>query len=264
MQPLDLNTIARAVQALHLATPLEAAETFSVHDDAASARRVLESRQFDAAPVLSGDVPIGVFRRAAVGEGPLVGDEMVPLNATLMVSGDTSLGELVGHLREEPFLFVLEGRRVVGFVTPADLGSAAGRTHYYLLLAALEITLANLVRHAYPEPGHAVALLSEGSRKRHEQIATELRTKDEFIDDIAALSLADMLHVAATIPGFRVEASSSGRSWAWLKRSLVGFRNDVMHPVRDFGWSSGPGIAKLAEFDERLVILIRTAETLLP
>lgn len=263
MDLLDLDEISRAIQAHHLCTPLPVADAVHPSDRVEDASARLRARQFDAAPVLEGLAPIGIFHAARRGDGETVRDVMQPLTVTVMVSADTAVGELVQHLCQEPFLFVLKGRRVVGFVTPADLGSAPARTHYYLLLAALEILLARLLRVAHPDQSTALGLLPTAGRERHARIVAELRSKDEYLDDIAALSLADLIVLAGKDQDFRKEACSAGCGWNWLQDGIVKFRNDVMHPARDFTRAGGSGIQKLAEFDSRLTTLAQAAEACL-
>ena len=263
MDMLDLDEIARAIQARHLCTSLSAAEVVRPFDRVEDVGARLRARQFDAAPVLEGMEPVGIFYVARAGDGGVVREVMQPLSAAVMVSADTAVGELAQELCREPFLYVLKGSRVIGFVTPADLGSAPARTHNYLLLAAVEILLASLLRDVHPDQSTALELLGPGARKRHARTVADLRLKDEFLDDVAALSLADLILLAGKYPEFREEACRGGRGWNWLQDGIVSFRDDVMHPARDFTRASSSGIQKLAEFDCRLTTLARAAEACL-
>lgn len=259
MDVLDLGEISRAVQARHLATPMGSALVLNPGDDADSALERLRLLQFDAAPVAVDGRPTGIFR-AGPQRGRTVGHRMAPLAATVMVSADTPMADVARFLCEEPFLFVLRGREITGFITPADLGSAAARTHYYLLLAALEMALARLLRRSFPHQMDAIALLSPQRRKAHHRLTAQLRERDELIDDIAALSLADLLAIAGSDSAYRSAATSAGRGWRWLGDGLANFRNDVMHPARDFAAASASGIGKLVDFEERMSTLIAAAE----
>ena len=260
MDMLDRDEIARAIQARHLCTSLSVAEIVRPLDRVADVDARLRALQFDAAPVLEASEPVGIFHAGRAGEGQVVRDVMQPLSAAMMVSADTAVGELAQELCREPFLFVLKGSRVIGFLTPADLGSAPARTHNYLLLAAVEILLASLLRDVHPDQSTALELLGPGARKRHARTVADLRLKDEFLDDVAALSLADLILLAGKYPEFREEACRGGRGWNWLQDGIVSFRDDVMHPARDFTRATGSRIQKLADFDSRLKTLARAAE----
>ena len=206
--------------------------------------------------------PIGVFRtRTVTTGGQRVVDAMTPLHADLLVSADTPYSDLVQIAREQPFVFVVQGHEIDGFITPNDLGSAPARTHYYLLLAGLEMALAQLIRARYPDQRGAVEALGVGARQRHSKLVAELRKEDAFLDDVAAMSLMDLVNLASKDREFRDRASEGGRGWGWLTSGLVAFRDDVMHPVRDFTKATEDGLAKLSEFDERLSTLMEAAES---
>ena len=247
-----------------MATPMQRAMFLAPNELSGAAARRLHAKQFDFAPVLEEGQPVGVF----CGQRPSpararVASVMRPLDASLLVSADTPVSELVRYIVDEPFLFVVQGRRVTGFVTPSDLGSAPARTHYYLLLAGLEMRLAALVRSRFPDQQRAVRQLSPGAQERHASLAEQLRSRDEFLDDVAALSLMDLVTIAGKLPDLRAEVAGSGRGWGWLTSGLVGFRNDVMHPVREFSKATERGMRELAEFDERLLTLMKVAEAVM-
>jgi hypothetical protein len=162
------------------------------------------------------------------------------------------------YLQEQPFLLVLEGRSISGLVTPVDLGRPAARTYFYLLLAQLEIALAEVVRRRFPEQNRAVALLNYRSRTRHAELVTELRRHDDFIDDVAALFLADLLVVVSRTPELGHHFAGVGK-WGDLIRGVGQFRNAVMHPVREFHEASREGLRKLVDYDDLLRRLIASA-----
>ena len=155
------------------------------------------------------------------------------LQSGSLVAADVGLRELTRYLQEEPFLLVLEGRTISGLVTATDLGRPAARPTIDLLLAQLEIALADVVRHRFPDQRRAVVLLSEGRQTRHAELISELRDADEFIDDVAALSLKGFSPWSVKRRTSRVTSQatgSGGTSFAvWACSG-----NDVMHPVRDF------------------------------
>jgi hypothetical protein len=67
------------------------------------------------------------------------------------VAGDTPLGALMPAMARSPFLLGVEGRAVSGLVTPSDLNKQAGRTYYYLLVAAVEMNLAERIREYFAD-----------------------------------------------------------------------------------------------------------------
>ncbi|UJH71173.1 hypothetical protein [Ornithinimicrobium sp. INDO-MA30-4] len=47
-----------------------------------------------------------------------------------MVSSETSLSALMRRLSLEPFVFTVDGPDMAGFVTAADVGAVAVKTHF--------------------------------------------------------------------------------------------------------------------------------------
>jgi len=263
---LDLADISRAIQARHLQTLLTDARTVRYEDPAADVAALLTADQFDSAPVIGAIGPVGIFHaHGAHGPSRTVGEAMPPLDAALLVSADTPLGELIDNLAEEPFLFVVQGRKLTGFITPSDLGSTPARTHFYLQLSGLEIRLADLVRTLYPGPRQveALDLLTDARRANHAKLVEELRNKDEFLDDVAALSLVDLLRIADANQRLRMLVAEGGLSWGAATGGLPGFRDDVMHPARPLSVSDAAGVRKLAARDRSITALTRAAEALI-
>lgn len=253
---LDLGTAA--IRASQIAVPLVEARGVALEDDVGSVGMSMAAAQFDTAPVMADGVPLGVFSRVAgsVGPGVTVKDRMRPLAAELIVSGLVVVDQLMERMRAEPFLFVLEEKGITGFITPADLGTVPVRTHFYLRLAHLESTLGSYLRVRYPEQRQAVALLPEGRRDAQAKLADELRSTDTFIDDLACLSLKDLLDIAGKDTAFRAAVAGSGVGWGRAAKGLANFRNDVMHPTRPLVAAGVDRPEKLLDRQHRIDALI--------
>lgn len=260
MDVVDVQEISRAIQARHVAIPIEGAESVRPDEGVAKASRWMAERQFASAPVTVDGRVVGLFAAVRGNSRARVEHHMRRLDAGLLVSADTPLTTLAASLADEPFLFVVQGRRISGFVTPADMGSAPARTHYYLMLAGLEMLLARVVRVTFSNQADAVGLLPAGRQAKLAELIEALRQEDEYLDDVAAMYLTDLLTLAKQIPSVRDRATSEGRTWNWLVHGLISFRNSVMHPVRDFTKATPSGMTDLADYDERLLTLMRAAQ----
>lgn len=245
--------IAEGIRARHLATPLAEVMTLGSSDEAVVAAAQLAERQFDHAPVVDdrGRV-VGVVALKDLGRGKSVGECSCGLHECAVVSADTGLPDVLRFLQEDPFLLVLEGRHVGAILTPADLGRPASRTYFYLLLAQLEIALAAVVRQDYPDQAHALTELTAKRQESIRKLLGDLRASDDLIDDVSAFSLTDLLRVAAANDTYREAFVSGGWSWRVLNAELGRFRNDVMHPVRDFREASPVGMGVLLDQVHRL------------
>lgn len=245
--------IAEGIRARHLATPLVEVMTLATSDDSVVAAAQLAERQFDHAPVVDdrGRV-VGVVALKDLDRGMAVGECSCGLHECAVVSADTGLPDVLRFLQEDPFLLVLEGRHVGAILTPADLGRPASRTYFYLLLAQLEIALAAVVRQDYPDQSLALTELTVQRQESIRRLLGDLRSSDDLIDEVAAFSLTDLLRVAGANDAYREVFVSGGWSWRVLSTELGRFRNDVMHPVRDFREASPVGMRRLLDQVYRL------------
>lgn len=260
MELADAAEISRAIQARHIAVPIEDAYTVTPLDDAAAVSREMLDRQFAYAPVVRDDRIVGLFA-AEPGVPGTVESQLRPLDASMLVSSDTPLTDVTAYLAEQPFLLMVHGHRFTGFLTPADMGSAPARTHDYLMIAGLEIQLGALIREYFEDQQDAVNRLRNNGRAEQRKRAADQRAADEFLDEVAAMTFPDLLQVCGSVPEFVAAATGGGRSWKWLTRGLGLFRNDVMHPVRELAKATPEGMTRFAAYDERLMTLLRAAET---
>lgn len=254
----NLQEIGTAIQARHIAVPLERALTTTRSERAHVLQDVLEARGFDFAPVLEGRHVVGLIDKSSAAAAVThVGECLRPLEEDLLVSDATPVAQLFQFMSQEPFLFVVSQRRISGFVTTADLGSSPVRTHFYLLLAASEMAMARLVRREFPDQQRAIELLSERRIAHHVQLIGELRQSDELLDDVAALSFGDLVSICGQNEPLKAWMTANGRSFKTSTKGLALFRNDVMHPVRQFTDGSPQRVSRLADYDRNLCHLVR-------
>lgn len=257
---ITYNQAAVWVQARHLMTPLISALTCGAEQPAQDARAALASAGFSYAPVMRGDEVIGSVSTTDLGtcaDGS-VSDVARPLDVAHLVSGDIPLPDLMAALAVEPFLFVLEGRRTVGFVLVADLNKHAARLHWYLLFAGFEIALADRIRSAYVPPARALETLSAARAVAVRERFRRLVEEDIELDEISTMDLADLLRAARTAPGMLALLGFDSRSdWDRATQWLPGFRHTIMHPARSL-LSSPSDVPELLRKDAQLRRLAET------
>ena len=156
------------------------------HLTAKDAADALLRDRYDQAPVLVGDRPVGfvLTRRLELHDG-IVADLMTALGSGNVVSADASIGSLLEWIIEPGFLFVVDGRKVSGFITVSDFNKQAARAYLYVLLATLEMGLAEVVRRHYgPQQDATLYHLPEGRR---------VAVASRFADDQAAGEEGDLV-----------------------------------------------------------------------
>jgi hypothetical protein len=162
---------------------------------------------------------------------------------------------------EYPCLFVLDGRRISGFLTPSDLNKQPARLYFYLLIASLEMALAqSLRRWAGPEEDRILESLPPLARARVLEARSESRIDDVDADLIAFLSFSDILRAVGRNEEIRDPLGMrSARVWHDQTGGLTGVRNAVMHPARDLLSRTRP-LSKFVDYDAVLRRLLRQFE----
>jgi hypothetical protein len=140
--------IADRIQARHLLVPIDGAEFARVEERAGLAAKRLATLGYDQAPVAHGEDVIGfVLRRDLEGHRRrIVRNVAKAIEDENTAALDEPLAFLLDGLARHEFLFVTDEARIVGFITPSDLNKHPARAHFFLLLSAFEMGLAELIR----------------------------------------------------------------------------------------------------------------------
>jgi hypothetical protein len=244
----DLRDFFHAEQ---IATPIGGAVTVRLEEPARIARQRLVDARFDQAPVMNDRRPVGWVATDALKGHRTVGSAMTTLNYCTLVSAESSIANVLQLLPGKKFLFVVGKQGLSGFIVRSDLDRHAVRSYVYLLIAGIEMLLAEIVKSAIPDD-RIIASLHSGEKKRFEQaFAANQET-----------SPAEYLYIGELIALFTQTSYASDPTF-WdepLTELLVrvkNFRNDVMHPVRSLAaLEDTKGLANLprwaAEVSERL------------
>ena len=113
-----------------------------------------------------------------------------------LVAAGTSLAEVYPLFQERTFLFVLQGTRVEGIVTPGDFQRAPFRMYLFGLLGLLEMGVVHLVLDVYGDEDWQ--MLPEAQKAREEAERWYKRAKrhgEEPRSKFEVASLASKLHV---------------------------------------------------------------------
>lgn len=235
--PLIYDAMAQAITARRLETSLLGAERLESDEDALAAAQRLKLLDFDQAPVFAGGVFAGMALRSTLEAtgAKLVADCVVPADRNVLISADSPLPALLPVLASHRFACVLSGNEVTGFVTTSDLNKQLARTHFFLMLASLEVLIGSLIRSTYSDQRGAVATLPEGSQTVVRSSYEREVKQNTSLDHVAVMDFTHVVKVAAGTAAMR-SALGYGSKTAFLRDAghLPDFRNRVMHPTRDF------------------------------
>lgn len=254
----DYEHLHGAFTARDLAIPMPLAFTLAHDCPAAAGANELRARNFDQAPVLQGGRIVGfVLRRRLEEPGTrLVGDVTVSVGPPNIVSANASVADLLDWIADPGFLFVLEGRELMGFVTVADFNKQPCRAYLYLLLATFEIGLADYLRHQFRDRQTEIfdVVQTSGGRAAHELYEADVAANIDA-DPVSYLGFPQLLDAVGRAPiGLQFVGAASRSAWDRESGSLVALRNSVMHPTRSLV-DAKAGLLRLREQRDRLLQL---------
>ncbi len=251
----DLRDFFHADQ---IATPIEGAVTVQLVESARIARQRLVDARFDQAPVMSGRRPVGWVATDELKEHRTVRSAMTPLNECTLVSAESSIASVLQTLPADKFLFVVDRHGLSGFIVYSDLDRHAVRSFLYLLIAGIEMLLAEIVKGGISD-NLIIASLRSNQRKRFDQAYAANQEA----------SPAEYLYIGELITLFtRTRYASDPRCWDEPLTDLLvrikHFRNDIMHPVCSLAASEDvEAIANLPRWATEVTARLRGIVTLL-
>ena len=229
--------LGRGVRARHIQVDLARAQTFDLYAKAGKVAEAMKADHYDYAPVTSKGRVVGYIGRhqlvRAKPDDP-IRNMTHSLAGGAIVSGDTSIAGLMEWITKQRIVFVLEGRDVTGFVTIWDFNKQPARAYFYLILAGLEIALADLVRWRYGKnQSNLIAKL--GSRDADdlmERVERDGRSGGHG-DLVSYLNFKSLLRIFEKDRALRAELGKYGQAkWNSMTKPLGELRNEVMHPVK--------------------------------
>lgn len=248
----------------YLATPIGSGESVSPREMAGNAARRL-GPSYDQAPVSSHGRVVGYVLTDELAAHPQqrVSDLLHPRSEETTVQASAPIRDVLPMLRDHHFAFMNDGEDLVGFITPSDLNKQAARAYFYLLIAGLEITLAELIRDAKSleeQEALAIKLPDRGYEVRGRYLVDKSEGRE--VDYVAYMSFPDLIRVVGFDRDFlhAVGASTPDR-WRKTIGGLPQLRNAVMHSTRELASGAGD-VSRLLRYEDLIrEILGRLSES---
>ena len=258
------DEIAASIRVRHIQTPLPRLLGFPRTEATTNVRQALAERQFDSAPVLDdGQVSGYVLASDLQNDTDTIEPHIRPITIGTVITGDTPLVALLPCMVDAGFLYVVEGNKIAGIVTPHDLNKQPGRTYFYLLVTALELALAECIRGHFRDQETAVHMLLPSRRRRVRDRLREQQDRDTVADHVAAMDFVDLFSVIGETDEL-LHAFGPYTSDGWLRdvtKPIYSLRNDVMHTVRTFVTDAAQSLLHLIHLDElvrQLLVVLTT------
>lgn len=244
--------LARSFVARQLAVPMTSAITLSPDVRALDAARILSAENFDQAPVMDGGRVTGFVLTRDLEEThrrQTVADVTRAIGVGNIVSADAPVASLLQWILEPGLLFVVDGLDIFGFVTVFDFNKQPSRAYLYLLLAALEIELANVIRSTAGSDQDPILerLAAQDRRDIRARIDRDREANLEG-DVVSYLQFRQLLRVANADPCIRPLLELDWASLPEWANELCALRNEVMHPVRTLVSGKG-GLIRVAHLE---------------
>ncbi len=229
--------LGQGVRARHIEIDIERAPTFDLYSKAGNVLRTMTANRWENVPVTSKGRVVGYVRRSklqrADPEQP-IRNVTNSLAGGAIVSGDTPISEIMEWIADQRILFVLEGREITGIISIWDFNKQPARAYYYLVLAGLEIALADLIRWKYgANQSNLIAHLGSRDVEDLNQRMQRSGVGSGHDDIVSYLDFKHLLRVFAKDRALRMELGKyETNKWNSMTRPLGELRNEVMHPVK--------------------------------
>lgn len=172
-----------------------------------------------------------------------------PLEISRFAGSATSINDVLPHLAETGFCFTVGRTGLEGFITPTDLDRHAARSHFYLLVSAVEMQLSAIVRSHVPEqdlvsrisdtPLHVAGDAEvETLRARYERA----KSRGNETHAVEYLYLGELIDILERISLAGVDAALLAQL-----RAVRDLRPTVMHPTRSLAAQGAAQLASVAK-----------------
>lgn len=151
------------------------------------------------------------------------------IDATMIVAETLPVADLFEMFRKQPFLFVLQGRGIVGIVTKADLQRVPVRILMFGLTTLLEMNLRESIRQRHGD-NDWIHVLNEKRFKKAKGIQDTRISKDASIGLLECTQLCDLKEIIIRSPLLQeIFADLSKKQFLTRLKRIEKYRDDLAH-----------------------------------
>ena len=242
-------------RARHIATGIKDAFYVGQNDSGLTARFRLKEGRFDQAPVVS-EPPhiVGWVAADQLRDAGTVGSAMTSLDKSAIVSTESPIAHVLQLLGQHGLVFTVGDNGLSGFIVHSDLDRQPARTHFYLLVAGIEILLSDIIRCAQPAD-FIISAMSPAILKQYERA----KKSNNETHPVEYLYLTALVKLFLEIPRARNTAVLNESAVEWLV-NLNKFRRLVMHPACSI--AAARSATEIAEFTRTAANVIEQLQVL--
>jgi len=200
-------------------------EVFTLRPDE-DARSAIETLREGLRVVSNGNI-LGLVSLVEL-EGK-VGEVLRPIDASMLISGDSPLEEGVHRILESDFMFVVGSKGIAGIVTPADLGKRPMYHYLYSLITELELAIAELISRRVEDP---LKYFTEEKKDKILGRIEAVRRENLHLNMIEYLWLPEFAELLKKTELWAELGYTSKKELERVFDPLINVRNRIAHPVR--------------------------------
>lgn len=164
-----------------------------------------------------------------------------------IISESTPLIELLNGLRDKTYFFILNGRKISGIITRADLQKPPVRILIFGMISLFEMHLTFLVRNNFPDESWK-KVLKEKRIKNTEDILKKRQERNEVIDLTDCLQFADKRDLVLASERMRKHLGLDTIKWArQILRKIEKVRDKLAHSQDIVSGTSWPELIEMVE-----------------
>lgn len=197
--------------------------------DAATVKQQMDDRKIDVAPLNEQPCYHRYIDAKELANGHC-GKYAHSIDVTMIVAETLPVADLFEMLQKQPFLFVLQGRSIVGIVTKADLQRVPVRILMFGLITLLEMNLRESIREYYGDDDWIRVLNDKERLQKARDLQAKRISKDASIGLLECTQLCDLKEIIACSPLLQeIFAGLSKKQFRTRLKRIEKYRNDLAH-----------------------------------
>jgi hypothetical protein len=182
----------------------------------------------------------------------LCGDNMRSFKSGQILSGESTIADLIQVLTRHSYCFISVLDSVAGIIMREDFNKPVARMWLFGLVTIIEMYLTETVKDIHGDNGWQ-SLMTKNRLDKASSLYNERRRRNQNTDLIDCLQLSDKLHILLQNPSFMEQLGfASSRSGKKGAREIESLRNNLAH-AQDIVINDWAQIARLSRRVEGLI-----------
>ncbi|MRT91955.1 CBS domain-containing protein [Ancylomarina sp. 16SWW S1-10-2] len=189
----------------------------------------LKCKEFDTAGVIDDNNNlIGYVIREELDDG-YIQDYINNIGTEKLISDSTPIAELLNILLENEFIFVIDGSKIEGIVTRADINKPIIRIYLFGILSLFELHLNYWINYYYETEEEWGKILKPKRVEEAEMVFSKRKGNNDELSLLECLQISDKKVILKESEGFRANFNLSKSKIEKLISNNEKIRNELAH-----------------------------------